>query len=204
MVYADVRLWSAEALRCQHCQVARRTPPGYPTELVSDLVFSDGRSVHIRPILPEDAPALAEAIARADDETLRARFLGSSPEVDETMLRHLVEVDYRRRLALVALDSTGRGVGIARYESTAEDDVAEVAVVVSRAWRRVGLGSGLFMLLAQAALVRGIDRFRALCLVDNEDVIGLLRASNLPYRTSVSKGVIETELELGVAPQPSA
>jgi len=124
--------------------------------------------------------------------------------MDETMLRHLVEVDYERRLALVALDSTGRGVGIARYEGAPGDDVAEVAVTVSRPWRRVGVGSGLFLLLARAALARHISRFRATCLVDNEDVIGLLRASNLPYRTSVSKGVVETELELGVAPQPSA
>jgi RimJ/RimL family protein N-acetyltransferase len=187
--------------------MAQRTPPGYPTELVSDLVLREGRRVHIRPILPEDAPALAEAITNADDETLRSRFLGSSPVMDETMLRHLVEVDYQHRLALVALDSTGRGVGIARYEGSLGDDVAEVAVAVSRAWRRIGLGSGLFMLLAQAALARGITRFRASCLVDNEDVIGLLRASNLPYRSSASKGVVETELELriaGIAPQPSA
>ena len=124
--------------------------------------------------------------------------------MDETMLRHLVEVDYQHRLALVALDGTGRGVGIARYEGAPGDDIAEVAVAVSRAWRRVGLGSGLFMLLAQAALARSLNRFRALCLVDNEDVIGLLRASNLPYQTNVSKGVVEMELELGVTPQPSA
>jgi RimJ/RimL family protein N-acetyltransferase len=172
--------------------------------LVSDLMLRDGRCVHIRPILPEDAPALEDAIAHADDDTLRSRFLGWSPVIDETMLRHLVEVDYQHRLALVALDDAGRGVGIARYEGAPGDDVAEVAVAVSRAWRRVGLGSGLFMLLAQAALERGIRRFRALCLVDNEDVIGLLRASNLPYRTNVSKGVVETELELVAGPQPSA
>ena len=167
-------------------------------------MLSDDRCVHIRPILPEDAPALAEAIAHADDETLRSRFLGWSPVIDETMLRHLVEVDYQHRLALVALDNTGRGVGIARYEGASGTDIAEVAMAVSRAWRRVGLGSALFMLLAQAALARGINRFRVLCLVDNEDVIGLLRASNLPHRTSVSRGVVETELELGVDPQPSA
>ena len=107
-------------------------------------------------------------------------------------------------LALVALDRSGHGVGIGRYEGTVGDDIAEVAVAVSRTWRRVGLGSALFMLLTQAALARGINRFRTLCLVDNEDVIGLLRASNLPYRTSVSKGVVETQLELLRSPQPSA
>jgi GNAT superfamily N-acetyltransferase len=171
--------------------------------LVSDLVLSDDRSVHIRPILPEDAPALAEAIAHADEETLRSRFLGWSLVIDETMLRQLVDVDYEHRLALVALDNTGRGVGIARYEGAPGTDIAEVAVAVSHDWRHVGLGSTLFMLLAQAALARGISRFLVLCLVDNEDVIGLLRASNLPHRTSVSKGVVKTELELGVTPQPS-
>ncbi|HXX91502.1 MAG TPA: GNAT family N-acetyltransferase, partial [Acidimicrobiales bacterium] len=113
-------------------------------------------------------------------------------------------VDYQLRLALVALDSGSHGVGIARYEGVEGDDCAEVAVAVSRDWRRVGLGSGLFLLLAQAAIARGIRRFRALYLVENEEVARLLRSSQLPSRSTVSKGVVETELDLVAPPHPSA
>jgi len=163
------------------------------------MVLVDGRRVRVRPIVPDDAAQLADAIAQADEETLRMRFLGWSPSMDVAMVRHLVEVDYHLRLALVALDSNGRGVGIARYEGVEGDDCAEVAVAVSRDWRRVGLGGGLFLLLAQAAIARGIRRFRVLYLVENEEVARLLRASQLPSRSTVSRGVVEAELDL-IAP----
>ena len=39
-------------------------PPGYPTEYQREEVLRDGRQVFIRPILPGDAPELAEAIKR--------------------------------------------------------------------------------------------------------------------------------------------
>jgi len=180
------------------------TPPGYPTELISEMVLADDRHVRIRPVLPDDASQLAQAVSRADHETLRLRFLGTPPTLDEAMLRHLVEVDYQRRLALVALDDRGHGVGIARYEGAKGDDTAEVGIAVSPGWRRVGLGSELFLLLVQAAVARGIRRFRVQYLADNEEVARLLSASRLRCRSVVSKGVVEAELDLTAPPQPPA
>lgn len=180
----------------QHGNVTPRAPAEYPYELVSDLELADGRRVQVRPILPDDGPALRKAIADANGETLRSRFLGRNLELDEQMLRHLVELDYRYRLALVAWDGAGNGVGIARYEGNPGSEVAEVAITVSPEWRRAGLGSGLFVLLAQAATERGIRRFRAFFLEDNKDVARLISASNLPCHTSVSRGVVEAELGL--------
>src|SRR6516164_8635881 len=89
-------------------------PPGYPTEYQQKEVLRDGRRVLIRPILPGDAPELAEAIATADPDTLRRRFLGGPPRVTPALLAHLTVVDYVRRFALVAIDPvTGRGVAVA-------------------------------------------------------------------------------------------
>ena len=54
-------------------------PPGYPSRYESVVRLADGRRVQVRPILPSDAPELAEAIRTADAETLHARFLGGPP-----------------------------------------------------------------------------------------------------------------------------
>jgi hypothetical protein len=56
-------------------------PPGYPTEYQREEVLRDGRWVFVRPILPGDAPELAEVIKTADAETLRRRFLGGPPQM---------------------------------------------------------------------------------------------------------------------------
>jgi len=181
--------------------VGEGRPDGYPAELEVKVKLADGRWVQVRPILPSDAPALATAIAHADAETLRLRFLGWHPVLNDTTLRHLVDVDYRCRLAVVALDSAGRGVGVARYEGRPDEDVAEVAVDPD--WRRVGLGSRLLEVLAEAAVARGIRRFVAFYAVDNHDVGGLVKASVLPHRSQVSLGVVEAQLDLPPAHPPA-
>jgi len=177
-------------------------PEGYPAELEVDVRFADGRQVHIRPVLPSDAPMLAAAIAGADAETLRLRFLGWRPVLDDATLQHLVDVDYRWRLALVAFDPAGQGVGVARYEGREGEEAAEVAVAVTPEWRRVGLGSQLLTMLGHAAVDRGIRRFVASYLEENQDVEGLVTASGLPYRNHLSHGVIEVELTLSAVEPP--
>ncbi|MFC5819197.1 hypothetical protein [Nonomuraea harbinensis] len=70
-------------------------PPGYPRDLERTVTLQDGRAVFLRPIVPGDAPALAEALRAADAATLRRRFLGSPPPVTDRLLRHLTAVDLR-------------------------------------------------------------------------------------------------------------
>src|SRR6516165_6313356 len=96
---------------------ARQTadlPPGYPQEYRRLVTLRDGRSVLIRPVLPSDAPALAESIESADDDTIRRRFLGGHPQVTPELLEFLTTVDYMSRFALVAVEpASQRGVAIA-------------------------------------------------------------------------------------------
>jgi hypothetical protein len=73
-------------------------PPGYPAQYEQKVRLGDGRRVLIRPILPSDAPELAEAIRTADPDTLRRRFLGGPPRMSAALLEHLTVVDYVQRL----------------------------------------------------------------------------------------------------------
>jgi RimJ/RimL family protein N-acetyltransferase len=150
-------------------------PPGYPREYQRHVMLRDGRRVLIRPILPSDAPELAEAFKTANAGTLRRRFLGAPPRVTPALLARLTTMDYVRRFALVAIDpATGRGVAIARYEPSG-DGIAEIAVVVAPAWQRAGLASVLTQLLAQAAADRDIHTFTATYLAENRPIAALVR-----------------------------
>lgn len=150
-------------------------PPGYPWDFERLMTLDDGRKVLVRPILPSDAPGLGEAINTADADTIRRRFLGGRPQVTPGLLAHLTTVDYVTRFALVAIDpATGQGVAIARYESVGQE-VAEIAIAVSPAWRRASLGTELLGLLAEAAQERGIREFTGSYFADNRPVAALLR-----------------------------
>jgi RimJ/RimL family protein N-acetyltransferase len=171
-------------------------PPGYPLEFERSVRLSDGRRVLIRPIVPADAPELAEAIRSADPETLRRRFIGAAPRPTRELLHRLTTVDYVRRFALVARDAeTGRGVAVARYEGQA-GGTADVAVAVHPAWRRVGLATALVHLLAQAAVARGIHTFAAEHLADNQPVAALLADAEGAGATLIRRGITEFQVAL--------
>jgi RimJ/RimL family protein N-acetyltransferase len=172
-----------------------QVPPDYPPEYERRLRLHDGRTVSIRPVVPHDAPALAGAILTADADTLRRRFLGGPPRVTPALLARLTTLDYVRRFALVAAEHTGRGVAIARYDAM-DDGMADVAVVVDPAWRRVGLATALVELLAQAALNRDIHEFSASYLAENRPVPALLAHAGGSGRQVIREGIAEVAVAL--------
>ena len=171
-------------------------PVSYPVEEECAVVLADGRSVQLRPVVPEDLVVLDEAIARADPETLRRRFLGGGPPRTQAALRRLVEVDYRHRFALAAFNDAGRGVGIARYEGERTWPVVDVAVAVDPAWRGVGLGAELVRRVVRRAVCLGATDVSADFYSDNLRVHQLVRAAHLPERRSVDHGVVTDTVDL--------
>ena len=171
-------------------------PPGYPREYERQVMLPGGRWVLIRPILPGDAPELAEALNTADADTLRRRFLGGPPRVTPALLAHLTTMDYVRRFALVAIDpATHHGVAIAQYEP-AGDGVAEIAIVVAPAWRRAGLAGLLAQLLAEAAASQGIHTFTASYLAENRPIAALLRNADKLSTQRIEQGIAECSVAL--------
>jgi RimJ/RimL family protein N-acetyltransferase len=183
--------------------LSRDVPSGYPSELEQLRTLADGREVFLRPIVPADLDALREAIANADPQTIHDRFLGGRPPADDQTLRHLTTLDYVRRSAIVAFDPSRRGVAIARYEGTANTDLAEVAVVVDPAWRQVGLATALLRMFADAALERGITRFAATSYADNIDVHDILSRSGLPHRRIGTGAVVDDIVDLDESIPPA-
>jgi RimJ/RimL family protein N-acetyltransferase len=180
-----------------HLHHPASVPPGYPPEYELEVLLRDGRRVQVRPIIPSDAPELAEAIRSADADTLRRRFLGGPPHLTQTLLTHLSTVDYQTRFALMAAGPASRhGVAIARYESLPQAGVAEVAVVVDPAWRRVGLATALVEMLAEAALDRDIHTFSAYYLAQNRPVAALLGLADNTGQPQIRQGIAEFAVAL--------
>ncbi len=161
------------------------------------VTLREGCSVLIRPILPCDAPALAEAIESADADTIHRRFLGGRPQVTPELLDFLTTVDYTSRFALFAVEpASQRGVAIARYEPAEQDGTADVAIAVTPGWRDVGLAGELLRILAQAASERGIHTFTGTYLADNSPVTALINEADEPANRVTSHGIAEFSVAL--------
>jgi len=152
-------------------------PDGYPTEFERAIALRDGTRVRIRPILPEDEPRLMALHSRLSRDTRYQRFFSAIQRLPPDWAHFFANVDYHRRLALVAERSSTGGpelIGVARYEGTDQEDTVEVAFVIEDPWQNRGLGTILLHELLRAAEGRGIRRFRAYVLPDNERMLHLL------------------------------
>jgi acetyltransferase len=153
----------------------------YPTTLIDRVQLRDGRSVTIRPVLPQDA-ILQRAFVASLSPTMRyRRFHGTVNELSEATLSYMTEVDYSSHMALLAtaLDAGGREVQVAearwvRREPPDSTDVADFALAVADDWQRAGLGMLLLGKLAASAAAQGVRRLSGDVLADNDGMRRLL------------------------------
>lgn len=164
------------------------------------VTLRNGESARIRPIRPDDKPRLERGFARLSDESIRRRFLAPKDHLSRADLAYLTEVDGRDHVALVAvLDSAPGGLaGVGRFIRDPEHpNQAEFAIVVADDLHGHGLGSALAERLAAEARARGIRRFTATVLADNEAVRRLVaRISEGLREGHVANGVGELVVDL--------
>lgn len=145
---------------------------GAPAHWECDVVLVDGGTVHVRPLLPEDADRLMVFHEGLSDETVFLRFFSAKPTLSPGEVEHFTHLDHDSRVALVA-ELGERFVDVARYDRELGTDSAEVAFVVSDEHQGRGIGTALLEHLAAAARERGITRFVAQTLAHNDRMLGV-------------------------------
>jgi RimJ/RimL family protein N-acetyltransferase len=166
----------------------------YPAELTHTVKTRRGVPVSIRAIRPADAERLITFYDRLSEHTAYQRFFTVMRRLPPDWARMLANVDYVRRLALVAEVDTPAGpelVAVARYEPTARADTVEVAFVVQDAWQDQGLGTALLHDLLRAAQARGFHRFSAYVLAGNRRMLDLITRFTTVVERKLESGVIE-------------
>ena len=152
-------------------------PHGYPRDLQREVALRNGETVRIRPIRPDDESRLAELYSRLSRHTAYQRFFTVRRRLPPDWFHYFANVDYRRRLALVAERETVAGVeviGVGRYEALAEEATGEVAFVLEDGYQGQGLGAILLDAVLRAGTERGLTRFRAYVLAENHRMLRLL------------------------------
>ncbi len=167
-----------------------------------------GTPVKIRHITADDAGRLVEMYGRLSERTLALRFATVVINVPiERVIQeatHLATLNPENADALVALiDEGGQDhiVAVARLAG-ADDISAEFAMTVRDDFQGQGVGSYLFDLLIQVALVRGLEYLTASVLAENRPMMELIRRSGFPVEVHTSHGESEIKLFLTERPAP--
>lgn len=145
----------------------------YPQELEGEVALRDGRRVPVRPIRPEDAPALKDMVQATTPEDIRLRFLHAMREMPIQLAARLTQIDYAREMAIAALnpEKPGEIIGVARLSADPDGQRAEYAVLVRTDWKGTGLGYALMGDLIEYARARGVGELFGEVLAENRAML---------------------------------
>lgn len=171
---------------------------GYPSHWEADVVLRDGVPAHLRPITPQDAPALQAFHVGQSERSRYLRFFQDKERLTEEDLERFTVVDHHDHVALVAVapgEDGDRILAVGRFERT-EGDEAEVAFTVADAHQGRGLGSVLLEHLAAAAREVGVRRFTAEVLPQNGAMLKVFRDAGYEQHQAFDDGVVVVRLDL--------
>ena len=152
----------------------------YPKGLEETITLSNGWELRLRPVLPEDEPALHALVSRASPEDLRRRFFQPIRELSHEMAAGLTQIDYNREMALVAvgpgLPGKAEIFGIASLSADPNNERAEYSILVDRALIGMGLGNLLMRRIISYGRACGIGEIYGEVLTENKSMLQLDRA----------------------------
>lgn len=166
----------------------------YPAHWEADVVLRDGRTAHLRPIMPEDAEGLVEFYAEVSDQSKYFRFFAPMPQLSEKDVRRFTQVDHHDRVAFV-LTVAEKITAIASYELI-EQGEAEVAFLVQDAHQGRGMGQLLLEHLAQAARENGVHRFVAEVLPENQRMLQVFHEAGYQVTGGWDEGTMHLEFNI--------
>ncbi|MCX6633226.1 MAG: bifunctional acetate--CoA ligase family protein/GNAT family N-acetyltransferase [Candidatus Solibacter sp.] len=185
-------------------QVPRAAIRAYPTRYVAPWTMKDATEVTIRPIRPEDEPAMVGFHETLSERTVYLRYfhlMNLEQRTQHERLTRICFIDYDREMALVAeRRNPETGVseifGVGRLMKVHGTTEAEVAVVISDKWQGRGLGKELLARLLIVGADEKLTKLTADILPDNREVMRICEKLGFTLRHSLDDEVVRAEFKI--------
>jgi acetyltransferase len=173
----------------------------YPKELEERIPLADGRTLLLRPILPEDEPSLQAAFTKLTPEEVRLRFFIPMKTLSHVAAVRFTQLDYDREMGLIL---TAPGIpgkteiyGVVNMIADPDNDRGEYAIIVRHDMVGMGLGIVLMKRIIEYARSRSIKEIFGDVLHENRPMRKLCRVlgfteSSVPEES----GVVRVTLRL--------
>lgn len=188
-------------------RVAKESRPGterfaikpYPAELAREVSDRHGKPYLLRPIKPEDASGIQEAVASSDPEDVRMRFFSALRQLPDMLAKRLTQIDYDREMAFTLVENfegRERGVGVVRLALDPDRTRGEYAVMIRS--DRIGTGLGYRLMLEIIAYARsiGLKQVFGDVLAENKRMLDMCEKLGFERTGAPEPGVVEVTLSL--------
>ena len=154
------------------------TDATYPSQYECETVLRDGSSMLLRPIRQDDIEAWFAFIARLSPHTRYLRLHHVQQRMDLEDAIRFCTVDYKDTFALVAeviREQRKDIIAVARYYRLPNKRSADVALTIEDIYQGRGIGTKLLECLTDVARDNGIITFEGDVLVENKQMINVIK-----------------------------
>lgn len=174
----------------------------YPHAYILPWKLKNGEPVTLRPIRPEDEAQVIAFHKELSENSVRQRyfeFLSLDERVTHERLIRICFTDYDREFAIVAevkdpVNGEPRIIGAARLSRIPGTTNAQFKMIISDAYHRMGLGTGLLQHLITIARKENITSIDGKILSENEGMIKI--CTKLGFRCRKTNGGTFTHAQL--------
>jgi acetyltransferase len=185
-------------------QIPKTAIRAYPARYISPWTMKDGTEVTIRPIRPEDEPALVRFHETLSERSVYLRYfhlINLEQRTTHERLTRICFIDYDREMALVAVrrnPQTGESdvLGVSRLVKILGTREGEVAVLISDQWQGRGLGKELLGRLIAIGAAEKLTKLTAGILPDNRAVIRVCEKLGFTVKYSNEDEMMKAEFAL--------
>lgn len=149
----------------------------YPIQYISTVTLKDGKRLTLRPIRPEDEPALISFHKNLSEETIRSRYFEFMSLEKRTAHDRLVLIchsDYDREITLAA-ETEGSILGIVRYTKIYGTPNVELKMTIIDNFQGSGLGTKMLERIIDIAKKEKIEKISVSILEENNAMIHLCK-----------------------------
>ncbi len=170
----------------------------YPHWVETEAVLKSGRKVLLRPIQSTDEGLVQEFFYSHSEETIYNRYFRSLRALPHDTAQSMVNLDYRKQMAIVA--TTGRMgreriVGVGRFAAEGDGQRAETAYTVGDEFQGQGLGTVLQYHLARYARAVGFKGLTATVLDSNQPVFTLFGKLGPYKKERIDSGIFKLTID---------
>ena len=166
-------------------------------------MLGEGWRIFVRPIRPDDEGLVRDLLAHVSKEDLRLRFFDSIRDFSHQFIARLIELDYARAMAFVAIDEASQeALGVVRLHADESHETGEYAILLRSDLKGRGLGWSLMQRIIEYARAEGMKQIFGQILAENTTMLRMCRELGFEVKTDPEDfGLRDVTLTLE---QPSA
>lgn len=171
----------------------------YPTQYFFDWTTKDGQHMIIRPIRPEDEPAMIAFHKTLSDRSVYLHFMHPMKFIDRVQherLGRICHCDYEREMVLIAegkdpQDGNTKIMGAARLSKIHGTETARFTTLISDPFQGRGLGSELLRRSIDVAKQEKLTQIVAFFTVDNLGIHHMLEKHGFQISKSDKENLLQ-------------